>query len=55
MHNKHGVQRRIISVDFFRIFEIIIFCFVVVTCDLVHDVKTIFHLSYVLKASGNLF
>ena len=41
--------------NFFRIFEIIIFCFVVAICDLVHDVETIFHLSYVLKASGNLF
>ena len=51
----HGMQRRMISVDFFRIFEIIIFCCVVVICDLVHDVETIFHLSYVLKASGNLF
>ena len=52
----HGVQRRMISVDnFFRIFEIIIFCFVVAICDLVHDVETIFHLSYVLTASGNLF
>ena len=52
----HGVQRRMISVDnFFRIFKIIIFCFVVAICDLVHDVKTIFHLSYVLTASGNLF
>ena len=40
---------------FFRIFEIIIFCFVVAICDLVHDVETIFHLSYVLTASGNLF
>ena len=25
------------------------FCFVVVTCDLVHDAETIFHHSYVLK------
>ena len=42
----HGVQHRMISVDnFFRIFEIIIFCFVVAICDLVHDVETIFHLS----------
>ena len=40
---------------FFRIFEIIIFCFVVAICDPVHDVETIFHLSYVLTASGNLF
>ena len=45
---KHGVQ-------FFLIFEIIIFCCVVAICDLVHDVETIFHLSYVLTASGNLF
>ena len=50
------VQRRMISVvSFFRIFEIIIVCFVVAICDLVHDVETIFHLSYVLTASGNLF
>ena len=28
------------------------FCFVVATFDLVHDVETIFHLSYVLTASG---
>ena len=54
--HKHGVQRRMISVDsFFRIFEIIIFCCVVAIYDLVHDVETIFHLSYVLTASGNLF
>ena len=52
----HGVHRRMISVDnFFVFFEIIIFCFVVAICDLVHDVETIFHLSYVLTASVNLF
>ena len=52
----HGVQRGMISmVNFFRIFEIIIFCFVVAICDLVYDVETIFHHSYVLTASGNLF
>ena len=39
----------------FRIFEIFIFCCVVAICDLVHDVEIIFHLSYVLTASGNLF
>ena len=39
-------------VIFFRIFEIIIFCFVVAICDLVHAVEAIFHLSYVLTASG---
>ena len=41
--------------NFFRIFEIIIFRFVVAICDLVHDVETIFHLSNVLTAFGNLF
>ena len=52
---KHSVQRKMISVDiFFRIFEIIIFCFAVAICDLVHDMKTIFHLSYLLIASENL-
>ena len=52
---KHRVQRRMISLSghFFHIFEIIIFCFVVAICELVHDVKTIFHLCYVIKASGN--
>ena len=29
-------------------------CFVVAICDLVHNVETIFLLSYVLTASGNL-
>ena len=43
------------SGQFFRIFEIIIFCCLVAICDLVHDVETIFHLSYVLTTSGNLF
>ena len=28
---------------------------VVAICDLVHDVETIFHISYVLTASENLF
>ena len=49
------MQRRMISVDNFFVFEIIIFCFVVAICDLVHNVETILHLSYVLTASGNLF
>ena len=40
--------------NFFRNFEIIIFCFLDAICDLVHNVETIFHLSYVLTASGNL-
>ena len=51
----HGVQRRMISVVNFFVFLISFFCFVVAICDLVQDVKTIFHLSYVLTASGNLF
>ena len=39
------MQRRMISVvNFFRISEIIIFCFVVAICDLVHAVEAIFHL-----------
>ena len=41
-------------VNFFCIFEIIIFCLVVAICDQVHYVETIFQLSYVLAASGNL-
>ena len=40
------------SVVFLRFF---IFDFVVALCDLVHDVETIFHLSYALTVSGNLF
>ena len=31
------------------------FCLFVAICDLVHNVETIFHLSYVLTVSGNLF
>ena len=41
--------------NFFVFLRFIIFCCVVAICDLVHDVETIFHLSYVLTASGNLF
>ena len=37
------------SGQIFRIFEIIMFCFVVAICELVHDMETIFHLSYVLQ------
>ena len=33
----------------------LVFCFVVAICDLVHAVETLFHLSCVLTASGNLF
>ena len=53
---KHGVQRKMISVDnFFVVLRLLFFCCVVAICDLVHDLITIFHLSYVLTASGNLF
>ena len=45
MSHLHGVQRRMISVDnFFRIFGIIIFCFVVAICDLVHAVEAMYSL-----------
>ena len=38
-------QRRMISVDnFFRIFWIFIFCFVVAICDLVHAVEAMYSL-----------
>ena len=49
------MQRRMISVVNVLFFEIIIFCFVVAVCDILHDVETIFHLSHVLTTSGNLF
>ena len=42
-------------VNFVRIFEIIIFCFVVAICDLVHDVEAMHGHSDVLTASVNLF
>ena len=52
----HVVQRRMISVyNFFVFLRLLFFCFVVAICDIVHDVETIFHLSYVPTASGNLF
>ena len=41
--------------NFFRIFRLLFFCFVVAICDLVHDVKTIFHIFYLLTAFRNLF
>ena len=40
---------------FFRIFEIIIFCFVVAICDLVHAVEAMYGIPKVLTASVNLF
>ena len=41
----HGVQRRMISVvNFFRFFEIIMFCFVVAMCNLVHAVDAMYGL-----------
>ena len=42
---QHGVQRRmVLVVNFFRIFEIIIFFLVVAICDLVHDVEAMYGL-----------
>ena len=42
----HGVQRRMVSVvNFVRIFEIIIFCFAVAVCGLVHAVEAMYGLS----------
>ena len=42
-------------VNFFRIFEIIIFCFVVAICDLVHAMEALYGIPNVLAASVNLF
>ena len=54
--SNHGMQRRMISVvNYFRIFDIIIFCFVVAVCDLVHDVESMYGLPSMLTASGKLF
>ena len=39
---------------FFHIFEIIIFCFVVAICDLVHAVEAMYCIPKVLTASVNL-
>ena len=45
-----------ISVDnFFRIFETVIFCFVVAICDLGQAVEAMYGLPLVLIASRNLF
>ena len=40
---------------FFVFLRLLFFCCFVAICDLVHGVETIFHLSYVLTASENLF
>ena len=53
--HKHGVQRRMISVDNFFVFLRLLIFALLLLCDLVHDVETIFHLSYVLTVSENLF
>ena len=53
--NTRGATSDDFSGQFFCIFEIINFCCVVAICDLVQDVENIFHLSYVLRASENLF
>ena len=38
----HGVQRRIISVVIFFVFEVVIFCVVVAICDKVHAVDAMY-------------
>ena len=43
-----GVLRRRGLVVIFRLFEIKSFCFFVAVCDLVHDLKTLFHIHYLL-------
>ena len=43
------------SDGFKLIFVVLRFCLVVVICDLVHDVETVFHLPYPLMAIGNIF
>ena len=50
-----GATQDDFSGQFFRIFESIIFCFVVAICDLVHAVGATYCLPYVLTTSGNLF
>ena len=54
-HNLHEVQGMMISVVNFFLFLRLLFFALLFLCDLVHVVETIFHLSYVLTASGNLF
>ena len=45
------ISRDDFSGQFFVFLRLLFFCFVVAICDLVHDVETIFHFSYVLTAS----
>ena len=48
----HGVQRRMISVvNFFVFLRLLFFALLLLYVTLVHDLETIFHLSYVLTAS----
>ena len=42
--------------NFFVFLRLLFFALLLLyDCDLLHEVETIFHLSYVLTASGNLF
>ena len=41
--------------NFFIFLRLLFLALLLLTGDLVHDVETIFHISYVLTASGNLF
>ena len=50
-----GAMEDDFSGQFIRIFEIIIFCFVVAICDLVRAVEAMHGLPLVLTASGNIF
>ena len=53
---KQGVQLRMVLVDsFFDFFFYHYFGLLVATCNLVHDVETIFHLPWLLPASGFFF
>ena len=42
-------------VNFFIFLRLLFIALLLIICDLVLDVETIFHLSYLLTASGNLF
>ena len=50
-----GKMKDAFSGNFFRFFEITMFCFVVDINDLVHDVGAIFYLSYMLITSRFFF
>ena len=54
--SKQGVQgRMVLVVGSFEVLKIQSFCFVVAIFHQVHNVEAIFHLPWLLTASGNLF